>query len=262
MPETPPAAGRSVFSLTGEVAIVTGGGSGIGRAIALGLAECGARVGIADASAEGAEQTAVAIRAAGGEAVAIETDVTSEDGMTDAVAAVEATLGGLSLAVNAAGIADAVPALELTTDQFERMYRINVTGLFRSCQAEARAMIRTGRGSILNLASISGLVSHREMLQAHYNSAKAAVAHLTRSLATEWAPHAIRVNSLAPGFTLTPMNAREEVASMRADISRQIPLERFAEPEEMVGPAVFLLSGAGSYCTGVDLVVDGGFTLL
>lgn len=262
VPTTTQAVTQSVFSLTGDVAIVTGGGSGIGRAIALGLAAAGARVGIADASPDGAEQTAKSIRSAGGESIAIETDVTSENGMTDAVEHVEAALGGLSLAVNAAGIANAVPALELTTEQFEQMYRINVTGLFRSCQAEARAMLRTGRGSILNLASISGLVSHREIVQAHYNSAKAAVAHLTRSLATEWAPHSIRVNSLAPGFTLTPMNAREEVASIRADISSHIPLERFAEPEEMVGPAIFLLSGAASYCTGVDLVVDGGFTLL
>ncbi len=251
-----------MFSLKDEVAIVTGGGSGIGRAIGLGLAAAGARVGIADMSEESAIKTAGEITRAGGVSVAVRTDVTSEDGIGGAVAVVERELGPLSLAVNSAGIANAVPALDLTTEQFEQMYRINVTGVFRSCQAEARAMLRTGRGSILNLASISGMVSHREMLQVHYNSAKAAVAHLTRSLATEWAPHAIRVNSLAPGFTLTPMNTRDEVASMRADISRHIPLERFAEPEEMIGPAVFLLSNAASYCTGVDLVVDGGFTLL
>lgn len=252
----------SRFSLRGDVAVVTGGGSGIGRAIALGLASAGARVGVADMSAESAIKTAGEIAGAGGIGLAIHTDVTSEGGIGHAVKVVERELGPLSLAVNSAGIANAVPALELTTEQFEQMYRINVTGLFRSCQAEARAMLRTGRGSILNLASISGIVSHREMLQSHYNSAKAAVAHLTRSLATEWATHGIRVNSLAPGFTLTPMNTREEVSSMRADISRHIPLERFAEPEEMVGPAVFLLSSAASYCTGVDLVVDGGFTLL
>jgi len=252
----------SRFSLDGDVAIVTGGGSGIGRSIAIGLAAQGARVGIADTSMEGAERTAEDIVRAGGASIAVHVDVTSENAMARAVASLEAELGELSLAVNSAGIANAMPALELTTEQFELMYRINVTGLFRSCQVEARAMLRTGRGSILNLASISGLVSHREMLQAHYNSAKAAVAHLTRSLATEWAPHAIRVNSLAPGFTLTPMNTREEVASLRADIAQRIPLERFADPEEMVGPAIFLLSDAASYCTGVDLVVDGGFTLL
>jgi len=264
VPETPQIEQRprSLFALDGDVAVVTGGGSGIGRAVALGLSAAGARVGVVDTSYERAEQTAKAIRSVGGVSVAMMVDVTTEDGMTQAVDEIEAELGPLSLAVNSAGIANAVPALDLTTEQFEQMYRINVTGLFRSCQAEARAMLRTGRGSILNLASISGIVSHREMLQSHYNSAKAAVAQLSRSLATEWAPHSIRVNSLAPGFTLTPMNAREEVASMRANISSQIPLERFAEPEEMVGPAVFLLSGAASYCTGVSLVVDGGFTLL
>lgn len=252
----------SLFALRGEVAIVTGGGSGIGQAIAIGLAAAGARVGVTDITIQSAKQTAQTIRAAGGVSIAIAVDVTTEDDLPSAVEVVEAELGPLSVAVNSAGIANAVPALEMTTDQFEQMYRINVTGLFRSCQAEARAMLRNGRGSILNLASISGIVSHREMMQAHYNSAKAAVSHLTRSLATEWAPHAIRVNSLAPGFTRTSMNAREEVASLRTDISHQIPLQRFAEPEEMIGPAIFLLSGAASYCTGVDLVVDGGFTLL
>ena len=254
--------GDGLFAFDGDVAIVTGAGSGIGRAIAVGLAARGARVGVADASASGAEQTHAEIARHGGASIAITVDVTTDDGMTRAVADVETELGPLTLAVNAAGIASARPALDLSADEFEGMYRVNVTGVFRSCQAEARAMLRSGRGAIVNLASISGIVSHREMLQVHYNSSKAAVAHLTRSLATEWAPHAIRVNSLAPGFTLTPMNTRDEVASLRAEISEKVPLARFANPEEMVGPAVFLLSAASSYCTGVDLVVDGGFTLL
>ncbi|WP_232711082.1 MULTISPECIES: glucose 1-dehydrogenase [unclassified Microbacterium] len=251
-----------LFTLAGQTAVVTGGGSGIGKAIALGLAQRGANVGIVDFAAEGAAETAARVAEMGVGSLAIAADVTDEDGMTSAVEKTVHALGPLSLAVNAAGIAQATPALELSAEQFERLYRINVIGLFRSCQAEARAMMASGGGSILNLASISGIVSHREMLQAHYNSSKAAVAHLTRSLATEWAAHSIRVNALSPGFTLTPMNARAEVASMREEISEKIPTGRFAEPEEMVGPAVFLLSNAASYCTGVDLVVDGGYTLL
>ena len=123
-------------------------------------------------------------------------------------------------------------------------------------------MLRHGSGSIVNVASISGIVSHREMKQAHYNSSKAAVAHLSRSLATEWADRGVRVNSVSPGFTLTPMNLRAEVADMRDAISRKIPLGRFAVPEEIVAPILFLLSPSASYCTATDIVVDGGYTAL
>lgn len=250
------------FRLDNRVALVTGGSSGIGQAIALGLAVSGAAVGVVDRDGEGLAATVDAIHAAGGRAVSTVADVTVDGDIDHAIESIEAQLGPLELAVNSAGIADAAPALDLDVERFERLYKVNVTGVFRSCQAEARVMATRRRGSILNLASISGIVSHREMTQVHYNSAKAAVAHMSRSLATEWAPLGIRVNSLAPGFTLTPMNRREEVASLIDTISALIPLGRFAEAKEMVGPAVFLLSDAASYCTGVDLVVDGGYTVL
>ncbi|WP_291049687.1 SDR family oxidoreductase [Herbiconiux sp.] len=252
---------KNQFRLDGSVALVTGAGSGIGRAIAIGLARAGAAVAAVDLTAERVAGTVAAIEQEGGRALAVAADV-STDQISDAVDEAQRTLGPLEVAVNSAGIARAVPARDMTVEEFEAMYRINVTGVFRSCQAEARAMAARGGGSIVNLASISGIVSHRQMLQAHYNSSKAAVAHLTRSLATEWAADGIRVNALSPGFTLTPMNLRDEVASIRESVSHEIPLGRFAEPAELVGPAIFLLSEASSYCTGVNLVVDGGFTLL
>jgi NAD(P)-dependent dehydrogenase (short-subunit alcohol dehydrogenase family) len=121
-------------------------------------------------------------------------------------------------------------------------------------------MLRQGRGSIVNIASMSGVIVNRGLLQAHYNSAKAAVIQLSRSLAMEWAERGIRVNSVSPGYTATPMNTRAEVADQVRRFEADTPLGRMADPAEIVGPTVFLLSEAASFCTGVDLLVDGGFT--
>lgn len=249
------------FRLDDGVAMVTGGASGIGSAIAIALAQMGSNVALVDLPASDASATLMAIEAEGRSAAFIPADVTSAEQMEAAVEAAESSLGPLTTAVNSAGIAQAVPAEEMTTEQFERLFRVNVTGVFLSCQAQARVMRRNGGGAIVNLASISGIVSHREMLQAHYNSSKAAVAHLSKSLATEWAQYGIRVNSISPGFTRTPMNDRAEVASILDEaVTRNTPLGRPADPSEMAGPALFLLSPAASFCTGTDLVVDGGFT--
>ena len=122
-------------------------------------------------------------------------------------------------------------------------------------------MLPRGRGSIINVASMSGSIVNRDLFQAHYNSSKAAVIHMSKSLAMEWAPQGIRVNSLSPGYTLTPMNKRPEVADQVKVFKRDTPLGRMAEPEEMVGPSVFLASRASSYVTGIDLIVDGGFVV-
>ena len=121
-------------------------------------------------------------------------------------------------------------------------------------------MLEHGRGAIVNIASMSGSIANRGLLQAHYNSSKAAVAHLTKSLAIEWADRGIRVNAISPGYTATPMNLRPEVAEQVTQFERDTPLGRMATVEELVGPAIFLLSEAASFCTGVDLLVDGGFT--
>jgi NAD(P)-dependent dehydrogenase (short-subunit alcohol dehydrogenase family) len=249
------------FRLDGGVTMVTGGSSGIGRAIAIALAEMGSHVAVVDLPSSDASGTLKAIEAEGRSAEFIAADVTSADQMEAAVERAESELGPLTAAVNSAGIAQAVPAEEMTVEQFERVFRVNVTGVFLSCQAQAKAMRKNGGGAIVNLASISGIVSHREMLQSHYNSSKAAVAHLSKSLATEWAQYGIRVNSVSPGFTRTPMNERAEVASILDEaVTRNTPLGRPADPFEMAGPALFLLSPAASFCTGTDLVVDGGFT--
>ena len=248
-----------LFSLTGEVALVTGAGSGIGQRLAVGLAEAGADVACFDLpSSAGLDETVMRIHGLGRRAVVARGDVTNAADMERAVETAE-TLGPLSVALNCAGIANAAPAEEMGQAQWQRMYDVNVTGIFLSCQAEARAMLPRRRGAIVNIASMSGVIVNRGLLQAHYNSAKAAVIHLSKSLAMEWSDRGVRVNSISPGYTATPMNTRPEVAEQVRQFEADTPLGRMATVDELVGPAVFLVSGAASFCTGVDLLVDGGF---
>ena len=247
------------FRLDDRVALVTGAASGIGRAIAVGLAESGADVGCVDLPAQRLAGTVAAVEAVGRRGVAAAADVTEPDSVAAAVDAVEAALGPLRLAVNSAGIANAAPAEEMALEQFQAVLDVNVTGVFLSAQAEGRALLRNGGGAVVNIASMSGTIVNRGLLQAHYNASKAAVVHLSKSLAMEWADRGIRVNSISPGYTATPMNLRSEVAEQVKRFEADTPLGRMAQPEELVGPAVFLLSDAASFCTGVDLIVDGGF---
>ena len=247
------------FRLDHSVALVTGAASGIGREIAIGLAEAGADVGCVDLPASDIAGTVAAIEAAGRRAVAAPADVTDPAAVTAAVEAVEAGLGPLRLAVNCAGIANAAPAEDMALAQFRKVLQVNVDGVFLCCQAEGRALLRNGGGAIVNIASMSGTIVNRDLLQVHYNASKAAVIQLSKSLAMEWAARGIRVNSISPGYTATPMNTRPEVAEQVKRFEADTPLGRMATPAEMVGPAVFLLSEAASFCTGVDLIVDGGF---
>ncbi|GAB2580464.1 SDR family oxidoreductase [Microlunatus antarcticus] len=248
------------FRLDDRVALVTGAASGIGRGIALGLAASGADVACFDLAGPALAAVVAEIEETGRRAVAVPGDVTDPASLADAVARTESDLGPLVLAVNSAGIADAAPAEEMSLRQWQRVVDVDYTGVFLSCQAEARVMLPRGRGAIVNIASMSGSIVNRGLLQAHYNSAKAGVVHLTRSLAMEWAARGIRVNAISPGYTATPMNTRPEVAEQVVQFEADTPLGRMASVDELVGPAVFLLSDAATFCTGVDLLVDGGFT--
>ncbi len=250
----------NLFSLEGKIAFVTGAGSGIGQRIAMGLAEAGASVGCFDlASSSGLNETVKQIEGLGCRALALTGDVTQADDLSAAIAALEDRLGALSVAVNCAGIANAAAATEMPQAQWQRMLDINLTGVFLSCQAEGRVMLPRKQGSIVNIASMSGTIVNRGILQVHYNASKAAVIHLSKSLAMEWSASGLRVNSISPGYTLTPMNLRPEVAEQRKQFEADTPLGRMATVDELVGPAVFLSSQAASFCTGIDLVVDGGF---
>lgn len=248
------------FRLDGQHAFVTGAGSGIGQAIAIGLAQAGAHVACFDLPAsEGLPETVCRIQDLGQSAVGVTGNVTSADDLQLAIATSVDQLGSLEIAINCAGIANATPAEEMPLEQWQRMLDVNLTGVFLSCQAEARVMLPRSRGSIINIASMSGVIVNRGLSQAHYNSSKAAVIQLSKSLAMEWSARGIRVNSISPGYTLTPMNQRPEVAEQLKGFAADTPLGRIATVDEMVGPAIFLASQASAFCTGVNFLVDGGF---
>jgi NAD(P)-dependent dehydrogenase (short-subunit alcohol dehydrogenase family) len=248
------------FHLDGQSAFVTGAGSGIGQGIAIGLALAGANVACFDLpSSAGLLDTISRIQGVGRNAVRLTGDVTSAADLQLAIATSVAELGSLDVAINCAGIANATPAEDMPIEQWQRMMDINLTGVFLSCQAEARAMLPRKRGSIVNIASMSGVIVNRGLTQTHYNSSKAGVIHLSKSLAMEWSDRGIRVNSISPGYTLTPMNQRPEVAEQLKAFAADTPVARIATVDEMVGPAIFLASQASAFCTGVNLLVDGGF---
>jgi NAD(P)-dependent dehydrogenase (short-subunit alcohol dehydrogenase family) len=249
------------YRLDGGVAMVTGAGSGIGNAIALAVAASGASVGCVDLPSADLPGVVADIISDGGRAVAIPADVTDPEQLKLAVTVIEQELGPLSAAVNAAGIANAALAEEMPVEQWQRVLDVDLTGVFLSCQAEGRAMLRNGGGAIVNIASMSATIANRDLHQAHYNAAKAGVVHLGRSLAWEWARRAIRVNSISPGYTYTPVTRRPEQAEAMEGYARNTPIGRNAQPEDIAGPAVFLLSPAAGYVTGIDLLVDGGFVI-
>ena len=238
--------------LAGRRALITGAAGDIGSAIAGACVRHGAAVVAWDA--DGAALDALAERLGG----ALERRVVD----VAHAAAVDAAAADadVDVLVNAAGVLGA-PGLvtELSPQAWQRVLDVNLNGVFLCCQAEGRRMLEQGRGVIVNIASMSGTIVNRDLLQAHYNASKAAVMHLTKSLAMEWAARGIRVNSISPGYTATAMTRRPEVAEQVRRFEADTPLGRLATPEEMVGPTVFLLSEAAAFCTGVDLIVDGGF---
>ena len=240
--------------------MITGAAGGIGARLALGMAEYGASVGCVDLAGAGLDQCVENIRAAGGSAEAFPVDITDAAALEGCVGELESALGPLSLAVNCAGVHSTAPAEDMTLEAWQRVVDVNLTGVFLSCQAQGRALLRNGGGSIVNIGSISATIANRGIDQVHYNATKAAVVQLSRALALEWVADGIRVNTVSPGYVRTGM-ARGVVTSRTPEqFLDDIPMRRLAHPTELVGPVVFLLSDASSYCTGSELLVDGGVT--
>ena len=251
--------GHSVFDITGKRGYVTGGGSGLGRAIALGMAEAGAAVVVSDINRTAAEQVAEEIRAQQGNARALEIDVSQKNQVERLIRSTVAELGGLDFAFNNAGILKLGKPEEISEADWQEELKVNLTGVFLCCQEAGRYMIEHGGGKIVNTASISGLIVNSGLT---YSTAKAGVIQLTRVLAMRWARHGVYVNCFSPGYIRTGMTiphlTRPEVEK---EMLRQTPLRRLGEPHDLVGVALFLTSPASDFVTGQNIIVDGGVTL-
>lgn len=248
------------FRLDSRTALVTGASQGIGAAVAVGLAEAGAHVILTARNIEGLEKTQESIKAIDGSAECAILDVTD----TASVDAMAERFSDVSILVANSGIAMSGIAAEKVTDElFDEVFDVNLKGVFRCCRAFGNTMLKAGKGSIVIIGSISAHISNTPQNQSYYNASKAAVHHLTKSMAAEWAHRGVRMNTIAPGYIITPMTSYgiDQDPEMAAKWQELTPMGRFGQPEEIASIALFLASEASSYMTGSVVVSDGGYTL-
>ena len=255
---------QKLFDLSGRVALITGAGVGFGEAISLAFAEFGCDIAACDLDIEGPQRTAERVRKTGRRAIALKADVAVRDEVFAMVDATVQKLGGVDILVNCAGIPQHDPAELTPLETWDRVLNINLRGTFLCCQAAARVMLEKRSGVIINFSSIAGIVGVGRGANA-YCASKGGVNALTKQLALEWADRGIRVNAIAPCQFMTP-GLKEVMAKPQFNPEKlmqtwvsNIPLGRVGEPEEIVGPALFLASNASSMVTGVILPVDGGY---
>jgi len=247
------------FTLAGKIAVIVGGAGGIGRAIAEAFASVGATVVVADAK-EACADVAQSIATRGDAASSHRVDVADEASVEDLFQETMRRYQRIDVLVNSAGVAARAPAVDHSLEAWNRVMAINATGVFLCCRAAARRMIATGGGSIVNIASIMGMSGGGLYPNISYQTSKGAVVNMTRSLALEWAKQRVRVNAIAPTYVRTDfVKPLIDDPELLARIEAMTPMGRIAEPDDIVGPALFLASQASAMVTGHVLAVDGGF---
>ena len=254
---------QELFDLTGRVAVVTGASSGLGVTFAQGLAAAGAKVVLAARRLDRMERLVSELEEMGHQALAVACDVKDEKDVDRLVATTMNHFARLDILVNNAGIGNVAPAEDEKPEDFRRVLDVNVTGSFLCTQRCGRVMLKAGKGSIINVASMLGLVGIGVIPQTSYNTSKAAIINMTREIAIQWARSGIRVNAIAPGWF--PSELTEGLFSDESGkqfINRRTPLARAGEPEELLGTLLLLASDASSYITGETIVVDGGWTIM
>ncbi|MBN8891868.1 MAG: hypothetical protein BGP12_11820 [Rhodospirillales bacterium 70-18] len=252
----------NIFSLDGKVALVTGSSRGLGRAMALGLAGCGAHVVVNGRNPEGIEATRAAIVAAGGSATALAFDTTDIAAADAGVDRIEAEFGHLDILVNNAGYGNARTASEATNVEWDEIIEVDLNACFRLARRASLGMIRRGWGRIINISSINAHIAREA--NANYCAAKAGLEGLTRALAVEWGPKGITVNAIAPGYMMTPDNMDTPLRAdpqQRDRFAGRTALKRWGQANELDGAVVYLASNASTYCTGHVLIVDGGMSV-
>lgn len=254
---------QNPFDLTGRVALVTGAGRGIGREIARVFAGAGADLAIADIDAVTAADVAAEIASMGRRALGVRTDVADRVSVDALVDAVIAEFGRIDILVNNAALAATnKPVLEDRPEDWIRALDVDVNGAYWCSRAVGRQMVARGSGAIVNIASMSGIIVNRPQPQAAYNTSKAALLHLTRSLAAEWAANGVRVNAVSPGYVGTDMTKQGFATPGWGDTWLSMtPMGRMGTPTEVAWAVWYLASDAASFCTGTNLVCDGGYTI-